>query len=183
MAGTSHEAFGGWWPLPSKTLIPGWVVGHVSTAISFAHQSFAPTSSTHASTDSLLGCHLSTIVQSTGTQNEKQSSPVTFYKVPHGTIPFPTSPKRVIYPPYTQHLAGSSVVKDPPANAGDTGDMDSIPGTGRFPGGGNGSLLQYSCLENSLDGGAWRATAHGVTKESDTTQWLGMHASTHTQPT
>ena len=65
------------------------------------------------------------------------------------------------------------MVKNLPANIGearDTGDVDSIPGMGRFPGGGNGNLLQYSCLENSLDGEAWWATAHGVTKESDTTQ-------------
>ena len=43
---------------------------------------------------------------------------------------------------------GGSVVKILPANAGDAGDMDSILGLGRFPGGGNGNLLQYSCLEN-----------------------------------
>ena len=46
-------------------------------------------------------------------------------------------------------------------NAGDTG---SIPGSGRFPGGGRGNPLQYSCLENPMDRGAWRATAHGVAK-------------------
>ena len=40
----------------------------------------------------------------------------------------------------------------------------SIPGSGRSPGGRNGNLLQYSCLENSMDRGAWRATVHGVTK-------------------
>ena len=44
------------------------------------------------------------------------------------------------------------------------GDMGSIPGLGRFPGRGNGNRLQYSCLENSIDKGAWRATVHGVTK-------------------
>jgi len=46
-------------------------------------------------------------------------------------------------------------------NAGDTG---LIPGLGRSPGKGNGNALQYSCLENSLDRGAWRATVHGVAK-------------------
>ena len=56
---------------------------------------------------------------------------------------------------------GSSLVKTPPANAGDAG---SIPGLGRSPGGGNGNPLQYSCLENPMDIGAWRATVHGVTK-------------------
>ena len=52
--------------------------------------------------------------------------------------------------------------KNPPANAGDVG---SIPGLGRSPGGGNGNLIQYSCQENSMDRGALRATVHGA-KES-----------------
>ena len=54
------------------------------------------------------------------------------------------------------------VVKNPPANAGDVRDVGSIPGSGRSPGEGYGSPLQYSCLENPMDGGAWWATAHGV---------------------
>ena len=49
------------------------------------------------------------------------------------------------------------------------GDVDSIFGSGRSLGKGNGNLLQYSCLENSMDRGAWQAAVHGVTKESDTT--------------
>ena len=61
---------------------------------------------------------------------------------------------------------GGSVVKNLPANAG---DMGLIPGSGRSPGEGNGNPLQYSCLENPMDRGAWWATVHGVTKESDTT--------------
>ena len=56
---------------------------------------------------------------------------------------------------------GCSVVKNPPAKAGDAG---SIPGLGRSPGEGNGNLLQYSWLGNSMDRGAWRATVHGVKK-------------------
>ena len=56
---------------------------------------------------------------------------------------------------------GGSDGKESACNAGDLG---SIPGSRRFPGGGNGNLLQYSCMENSVDRGAWRAMVHGVTK-------------------
>ena len=55
-------------------------------------------------------------------------------------------------------LPGVLVVKNPPANAGDVRDMGSIPGLGRFLGQGHGNPLQYSCLENSMDRGAWQAT-------------------------
>ena len=56
------------------------------------------------------------------------------------------------------------VVKNPPANTGDPSDMNSIPGSGRFPGLGNDNQLQYSCLENSMDRGAWWTTIHRVAK-------------------
>ena len=56
------------------------------------------------------------------------------------------------------------VVKNPPASAGDTRDVDSSPGLGRSLGGGPVNPLQYSCLENPMDRGAWRATVHGVAK-------------------
>ena len=56
------------------------------------------------------------------------------------------------------------VVKNPLANTGDLRDKDSIPGSGRSPGGSHGNPLQYSCLENLMDRGAWWATVHGVTK-------------------
>ena len=56
---------------------------------------------------------------------------------------------------------GGSVVKDVTAAAGDVG---SIPGSGRSPGVGNGNPLQYPCLENPMDRGAWWATVQGVTK-------------------
>ena len=61
-------------------------------------------------------------------------------------------------------FSGGSVVQNQPANAGDVG---SIPGSRRSPGGGNGNPLQCSCLENSIDRGAWQAMVHGVTKKLD----------------
>ena len=54
--------------------------------------------------------------------------------------------------------------KNLPADAGDIRDLSSIPGSGRSPGGGNGNPLQYSCLENSMDTGAWQAIAPGLTR-------------------
>ena len=54
------------------------------------------------------------------------------------------------------------VVKNPPASAGDARDTDLIPGLGRSPGGVNGNPVQYSCLENLMDRGAWWATVHGA---------------------
>ena len=60
------------------------------------------------------------------------------------------------------------MVKNLPANVG---DVDSIPGSGRSPGEGNGNPLQYSCLENPMDRGAWRETVPGV-RETDMTQQL-----------
>ena len=59
------------------------------------------------------------------------------------------------------------VVRNLPANAGDTRVAGSIPGSGRSPGVGNGNLLQYSHLENSRDRGAWWATVHGVARRHD----------------
>ena len=56
------------------------------------------------------------------------------------------------------------VVKNPPANTGDTEDLGSTPGSERSPGGGNGNPLQYSCLEDPTDRGAWRATVYRVAK-------------------
>ena len=67
------------------------------------------------------------------------------------------------------------MVKNLPANAGDLG---SIPGLERSPGEGNGNPLQYSCLENSMDRGAWWATVHGVTEQSDTIDRLSNNKKT-----
>ena len=73
----------------------------------------------------------------------------------------------------TQGLPGGVVVKNLPANAGDARDMGLIHGLGSSPGVGNGNSLQCSCLENSMDRGAWQATVHGVTKSWI---WLSTYA-------
>ena len=56
------------------------------------------------------------------------------------------------------------MIENPPVSAGLVGDEDSFPGSERSPGGGNGNPLQYSCQDNPMDKGAWRATVHGVAK-------------------
>ena len=70
---------------------------------------------------------------------------------------------------------GGSVVKNPPANAGESKDLGSFPGSGISPGEGNGKPLQYSCLENPMDKGAWQAQVHGA---STSQTWLNEHAHT-----
>ena len=81
---------------------------------------------------------------------------------------------------------GGSVVKNLSAEAGDTGEVCSIPGLGRPPGEGNDNPLQDSCLENSMDRGAWRATVHGVAKSwtrlsTETTLQIDVHVEVHGQ--
>ena len=78
-------------------------------------------------------------------------------------------------------MTGGSVVKNPHANAGDAGDLGSVPGWGRAPGGENGNPLQYSCLKNPMDRGPWQATVQGDRKELDMTEQLSTHTHTHTQ--
>ena len=69
------------------------------------------------------------------------------------------------------------MVKNPPANAGDTGNAGSISGSGGSPEEGNGNPLQYSHLENPMDRGAWRVTIYEGCKNLDTTEQLTTHAS------
>ena len=68
------------------------------------------------------------------------------------------------------------VVKNLPANAGDVRDVDSTPGLGRSPGGGHDNPLQYSCLENPMDRGAWRALVYRVAKSKTQLKRPSMHA-------
>ena len=71
---------------------------------------------------------------------------------------------------FSPGFPGGAVVNNLPADAGDTRDVDSIPGSGRSPGGGHGYPLQCSCLENSMDRGVWSATVHRVIEDSDMTE-------------
>ena len=71
------------------------------------------------------------------------------------------------------------LVKNFLASAGDVRDASLIPGSGISPGGGHGNPLQYSGLENLMDGGAWRATFHGRRKESDMTERLSIAQHRH----
>ena len=68
-----------------------------------------------------------------------------------------------------------SVDKESACNAGDTGDVSSIPGSGRSPREGNGNLLQYSCLENPMDRGSWQATVCGIAKSQTRLKRLMLH--------
>ena len=68
------------------------------------------------------------------------------------------------------------MVKNTPANAGDIRSVVSIPGLGRSPGGGHGNPFQYSCLENPMDRGAWRAIDHWVAKSQTLLKQFSMHA-------
>ena len=70
------------------------------------------------------------------------------------------------------------VVKNLPANAGDIRDVGLIPGSGRSSGGQHGNPLQYSCLENPMDKGAWWATVQGVAKSQTRLKQLSTHAVT-----
>ena len=67
------------------------------------------------------------------------------------------------------------MVKNLPTNAGDVRDVGSVPGLGRSPGEGLGNPLQYSCLDNPLDRGAWRATVHRVTQSQTRLEGFSMH--------
>ena len=67
------------------------------------------------------------------------------------------------------------MVKQLPSNAGDTRGSGLIPGLGRYPGGGHGNPLHYSCLENPMHRGAWWATVHGITKSQTRLKFPTMH--------
>ena len=68
------------------------------------------------------------------------------------------------------------MAKNPLANTGHERDVGSISGSERSLGGGHGNPLQYSCLENSMNWGAWRATVHGMAKSQTQLKQLSMHA-------
>ena len=90
--------------------------------------------------------------------------------------------QHITYFVYTQGILNMgfprvTLVENPPANAGDTGDVGLISGSGRSPGVGNSNPLQHPCLENSMNRGAWQATIHEVAKCQPQ---LSTHTHTHT---
>ena len=90
------------------------------------------------------------------------------------TVPFDLG-NIVIPPSLWASPEGQQLLKNPPANAGVARDTGSIPGLGRSPGVENGTPLQYSCLENPMNRGAWWATVHGVAKSQTTTKHTCLH--------
>ena len=92
-------------------------------------------------------------------------------------------PKEALFPwKIWVEFPSFSVVKNLPVNAGDAGDMGSVPGSGRSPGEENGNPLQCSCLDNPMDRRTWWVVVHGVTEESDMTEQINKHTHvcTHT---
>ena len=77
---------------------------------------------------------------------------------------------------YYLGFPGGASGKEPTCHAGDVREVGLILGSGRSPGGGHGIPLQYSCLENPMDRGAWQATVHRVAKSQTWLKWLSMHA-------
>ena len=73
------------------------------------------------------------------------------------------------------------MVKNPSANSGDIRDTGSIPSSGRSPGGGDGNPLQYSCLKNHMDRGAWQVIVHRAEKSRTQLKLLSMYTSTYTK--
>ena len=116
---------------------------------------------------SLLSKGLSSVFSNTTVQTPQWRSSNTTVIVLHElflTCPF-----------HSMGSPGGTVVKNPPASAGDTGVAGSILGLGRSPGEGNGNPLQYSCLGNSMNRGAWWATVHGIANESNTAEQQAWH--------
>ena len=91
---------------------------------------------------------------------------------PHHPAGSPGTTKKWWGPKTSKGFPGGSDGKESACNAG---DLNSIPGLGRSPGGGHGNPLQYSCLEKPMDRGTWQATVHGVAKESDVMERLHLY--------
>ena len=78
------------------------------------------------------------------------------------------------------YLRASQVIKNLPVNVGEARDVGSSPGLGRFPGGGNGHPLQYSCLENPMDRGAWHLQSMGLQRVRHSCVHMRAHTHKHT---
>ena len=86
---------------------------------------------------------------------------------------------QIVYNVHIIGFPGGSVGKESPCNARAAANMGSIPDLGKSPGEGHGNPLQYSCLENPMNRGAWQATVHRVAKSWTWLKWLSTHACMH----
>ena len=128
--------------------------------------------------------HWNSVVLRVGRQKKKKKSGKALHVCPValgcpeiiilGSLSFGT---RAVYSNYTRQRASprGAMIKKPPANAGDIRYLGSIHGLGRSPRGTNNKPLQYSCLENPMDRGAWQALIHRVTKSWTLPKQLSMH--------
>ena len=111
--------------------------------------------------ESIIGIHISTLFLILFPYRSLQSIELSSLHYTAGPYQLPIL---YIVACICQGFPGGSLVRNSPAYVGNTGDMVQIPGSGRSLGGGDGNPLQYSCLKNPVDKGAWRATVHGVTR-------------------
>ena len=86
---------------------------------------------------------------------------------------------QIVYNVHIIGFPGGSVGKESPCNARAAANMGSIPDLGKSPGEGHGNPIQYSCLENPMNRGAWQATVHRVAKSWTWLKWLSTHACMH----
>ena len=99
-----------------------------------------------------------------------------FFKIAYFSSPFSFSLNYLLTPKTKKGIPSGSSGKESVCQCRRHKDVGLIPGSGRSPGGGHGNPLQYSCLQNHIDKGAWQTIVHGVSKNQTQLNWLSMHA-------